>query len=76
MVEEGNPSSVSDAGVGAEVAYAGLRGACLNVLINISGMDDDEDFVEKAKDEVGKLLSSSKILHQMIFAKTVEIIGK
>jgi glutamate formiminotransferase/formiminotetrahydrofolate cyclodeaminase len=76
MVEEGNPNSVSDAGVGAEVAYAGLRGACLNVLINISGMDDDEDFVEKAKDEVEKLLSSSKILHQMIFAKTVEIIGK
>ena len=36
----GNPNSVSDAGVAAEVALAGIRGACMNVMINLSGLED------------------------------------
>ncbi len=42
MAEIGNPNSVSDAGVGALAAMAGVRGAYLNVKINASGLKDRE----------------------------------
>ena len=40
MAEQGNPNSVSDAGVGALCARAAVHGALLNVKINASGLDD------------------------------------
>ena len=40
MAKEGNPNSVSDAGVGALVARAAVQGAFLNVKINASGLKD------------------------------------
>ena len=42
MAEEGNPNSVSDAGVGALAARAAVLGACLNVKINAGGLKDRE----------------------------------
>lgn len=58
MAEIGNPNSVTDAGVGALAARAGVVGAFLNVKINASGLDDKayaekiiregENVVEKA----------------------------
>ena len=42
MAEEGNPASVSDAGVGALAARAAVLGACLNVKINASSLKDLE----------------------------------
>lgn len=41
VAEKGNVNSVTDGGVGAEMAYAGLRGAVLNVKINLPGIKDD-----------------------------------
>jgi glutamate formiminotransferase/formiminotetrahydrofolate cyclodeaminase len=38
---DGNPSSVSDAGVAAACASAAAEGASLNVRINLSGLDGD-----------------------------------
>lgn len=40
MAKEGNPNSVSDAGVGAICARAAVMGAYLNVKINAAGIDD------------------------------------
>ncbi len=40
MASEGNPNSVSDAGVGALCARAAVRGAFLNVQINSAGVED------------------------------------
>ncbi len=40
MAREGNPASVSDAGVGALAAEAGVQGAGLNVRINAAGLRD------------------------------------
>lgn len=40
MALEGNPNSVSDAGVGALAARAAVFGAGLNVKINVSGLAD------------------------------------
>ena len=39
-VREGNPNSVSDAGVGALAARSAVLGACLNVKINAAGLKD------------------------------------
>ncbi len=40
MAETGNPNSVTDAGVGALAARAGVMGAFLNVKINAAGLED------------------------------------
>ena len=43
MAEEGNPNSVSDAGVGALAARSAVLGAQLNVKINASGLKNRND---------------------------------
>lgn len=45
MAENGNPNSVSDAGVGALAVRSAVMGAFLNVKINASGLND-KAFVE------------------------------
>jgi glutamate formiminotransferase/formiminotetrahydrofolate cyclodeaminase len=40
MAEQGNPNSVSDAGVGALCARSAVMGAYLNVKINAAGLKD------------------------------------
>lgn len=40
LAADGNPSSVTDAGVGALAARAAVRGAALNVRINAAGLKD------------------------------------
>lgn len=40
MVEQGNPNSVTDAGVGALCARAAVYAAWLNVKVNASGITD------------------------------------
>ena len=40
MAKEGNPNSVSDAGVGALCVRTAVHGAYLNVKINASGIKD------------------------------------
>ena len=42
MASEGNPNSVSDAGVGALAARSAVLGAFLNVKINAAGLKDRE----------------------------------
>ncbi len=42
MAEEGNPNSVSDAGVGALAARSAVLGAQLNVRINAAGLNNRE----------------------------------
>ena len=61
VAENGNINSVTDAGVGGEVAYAGLRGAVLNVLINLPGIEDKE-FVNEMKEKTDSLLNKGSEL--------------
>jgi glutamate formiminotransferase/formiminotetrahydrofolate cyclodeaminase len=52
LAATGNPNSASDTGVGAICVRAALRGAYLNVKINIASFDDKafiEETLEKAK---------------------------
>ena len=39
-VEKGNINSVTDAGVGAHIAYTGVKGGIYNVLINLKEIED------------------------------------
>jgi glutamate formiminotransferase/formiminotetrahydrofolate cyclodeaminase len=54
MASLGNPASVSDAGVGALCARAAVRGAWLNVRINLKGLSDAAR-VAAAKEEGQRL---------------------
>ena len=65
MALEGNPNSVSDAGVGALCARAAVRGAFLNVKINTQGFSDT-DFVEKALAEAHDLLKIAETEEHLI----------
>lgn len=52
MVKEGNPNSVSDAGVGALCARAAVYGGWMNVRINTGSLSDKElaaEFLKKAE---------------------------
>ncbi len=52
MIENGNPSSVSDAGVGILCLRAAAWGAWLNVKINMSGISDEtfkQDILEEGQ---------------------------
>jgi len=71
MAETGNPNSVSDAGVGALCARAGVLGAFMNVRINASGYDD-KAFVADI------LARGAKIQEQTIRAEAeiMEIVDK
>ncbi len=42
MIEQGNPNSISDAGVGALCVQTAVQGAGLNVRINASGLKNEE----------------------------------
>jgi len=54
-VNKGNPNSISDAGVAAEMAHAGAQGGAMNVLINLSNIED-EAFCNEMKVKVEEIL--------------------
>lgn len=57
MAANGNPASVSDAGVGALAARAAVLGASLNVRINAEGLKDKElaaKYIRQAEEIVAK----------------------
>lgn len=58
-VREGNPNALSDAGVAALMAEAGLKGAYYNVLINLQGLSD-RSAGEEANKKAGEILSAGE----------------
>ena len=70
MAEEGNPNSVSDAGVGVLAARAAVLGAGLNVKINASGLKDRET-ADKLVGEANELIKKANELESEIM-KIVE----
>jgi glutamate formiminotransferase/formiminotetrahydrofolate cyclodeaminase len=51
VAEKGNKNSISDAGVGADMAASGLEGALINIKINL-GSIKDEDYVKQMKESI------------------------
>jgi len=70
MVLQGNPNSVTDAGVGALCACAAVRGAYMNVKINARSINNKEKVNEMLK-EAGILEKQALQMEQEIL-KTVE----
>ncbi|HMX37019.1 MAG TPA: glutamate formimidoyltransferase [Ferruginibacter sp.] len=67
MVIEGNPNSVTDAGVGALCARSAVIGACMNVRINATGYDD--------KVFVNDIVTRAKAIEAKAIALEAEIVG-
>jgi formiminotetrahydrofolate cyclodeaminase len=70
VAEKGNKNAASDCGVGALMAGAGLRGAALNVSINL-GAIIDELYVTRHRTRVTKLITEAEQTKREIL-KTVE----
>jgi glutamate formiminotransferase/formiminotetrahydrofolate cyclodeaminase len=71
----GSPASISDAGVGALAARAGLEGAVLNVLANLGQMRDLQA-AESLKKRAIELSLEGKRLEEAILEKVRAAIGK
>ncbi len=72
MAQEGNPNSVSDAGVGALCARTAVLGAWLNVRINAAGYDDKswvEQILKKGKELAHKTLAAEAEILQIVESK-------
>lgn len=72
MAETGNPSSVSDAGVGALCARSAVMGAFMNVRINAAGYDNKDfvnDIITKGKDIEDKAIESEKAILKIVNEK-------
>ncbi|MBS1766562.1 MAG: glutamate formimidoyltransferase [Acidobacteria bacterium] len=66
--ESGNPASLTDALVGAQMGFAGLRGGLWNVLINLKDIDDAA-FVARERACCDALLKEGEALMASIAAE-------
>ena len=67
VVQHGNVSSITDGAVGAQTAYAGIRGGIWNVLINLKDITD-QDFVGEMRDKCESLLQDARALLEHVTA--------
>ena len=69
MIEKGNPTSVTDAGVGALCARAASVAAYLNVLVNCKDLDDEayvQEITEKANQLKDRAEKREKSLSELV----------
>lgn len=69
--EKGNRSAVSDAGVAALMAEAGLRSAALNILINLKSIED-KAFCAGMQAQLDVLLQDTPALKDRIYHLVIE----
>ena len=70
IARNGLKASVSDAGVGAQMAHVGLVGGCLNVLINLRQVTNEE-FKAEMKAECARLREEGAV----VLEETMTIVG-
>ena len=66
-----NPNTLSDAGAAALLAEAGLKGAQLNVAINLADIHDPT-FVQEAQEDLRRILSGTDQERDHVFAYVLE----
>lgn len=72
MIEKGNPTSVTDAGVGALCARAASVAAYMNVLVNCKDLDDEayvQGITEKANQLKDRAEKREKSLSELVINK-------
>ncbi len=74
MAEEGNPNSVSDAGVGALAARSAVLGARLNVRINAAGLKD-RTLADRLTAEADRIAAEVSQAEQEVLAIVEQKIG-
>ena len=74
MADIGNPNSISDAGVGALCARAAVRGAYLNVKINVAGFED-KIYIETVLAEAEKMVLAAELFEKNIMTIVEKKIG-
>ena len=74
MACQGNPNSVSDAGVGALAARSAVMGAWLNVKINAAGLED-RAAADRLLDEAAALAEACRMREAAVLAVVDEKIG-
>ncbi len=76
LIEQGNPNSLSDAGVGALCVHACITGAGMNVKINLQGIQDTTA-KQSLKQDADALLAESQrqvdLLSQKVWTKLESI---
>ncbi len=76
MAENGNPNSVSDAGVGALCALTAVEGAYLNVKINAAGIEDKaftSKLIKKAEHVLAQTRQCRDAIMEVIEQKISEL---
>jgi glutamate formiminotransferase/formiminotetrahydrofolate cyclodeaminase len=68
MVEQGNPNSITDAGVGVLCVKTAVRGAYFNVLVNAQGLKD-RTFAEDIKSRAKQILDQNHAEADALIAK-------
>lgn len=71
VVKHGNPNSVTDAGVGAQIAFTGVTGGVYNVLINLKDIEDVH-FVNDMRETCRSLEKEARSLLDSIAAEAEE----
>jgi len=67
VAEKGNTNSASDAGVGAMLGLAAVRGAAYNVRINLIGIED-EAFRAEWRAKADAILAEAQVIHDRCLA--------
>ena len=64
--KSGNRNTITDSGVGALMAYSGMKGAILNVQVNLKYIEDGE-FKNKMKDKIESIeKEGTKVLDEIL----------
>jgi formiminotetrahydrofolate cyclodeaminase len=74
LLGKSNTNALSDLGVAAQQAFAGLEGAVMNVKINLPSIKDPA-FVAETSAEVTKLLESGRRSADAVYNHVIENLG-
>jgi formiminotetrahydrofolate cyclodeaminase len=75
VIAHGNPASITDGMVGAQMGFAGVRGGIWNVLINLKDISDPAYALEM-KHKCEELLAKAQSLLAAALAQGEESLGR
>ena len=75
LIKYGNPNSVTDVEVAAEVGLAGVRGGCMNVMINLSGLNYIDDYDIAIQKKIDSIIKEADVFHKTAFNNTKKLIS-
>ncbi|MGC9167107.1 MAG: glutamate formimidoyltransferase [Thermoplasmata archaeon] len=74
VTEKGNRNAITDGVCSAYFAYSAMKGAIMNVLINLKNIED-KNFVDNMKNEINILLKEGDEILKYVENKSLEVIS-